>query len=297
MIANAREPVREGRPAVRSVLGHAGQSGRGERHEGRRGVSRAAARRRDRLRRRQRARYRQGDRADGRPEPPDLGFRGSRGLVHARERRRHGAGHRRADDCRHRLGSRPRLGHHRRARSHEEDHLPSPHAAGAGDRRSGADRRPAAEHHGRRRHGRAVAQPRSVLRAVLSSDGRRHRRRRHAADQGVAAGRGAGRQEHRGALAHARRVIDGRDGVPEGPRRDAQPEPSVRRESQHASRADQRRGDALRAGVESVRHRRKDAAAGRLPRPARSLRSKACWTGCSSCDEPSAFPTRWPISA
>ena len=95
----------------------------------------------------------------------------------------------RADDVGHRLGSRPRLGHHRPARSHEEDHLSSADAAGAGDRRSGADARPAAARHRGGRHGRAVAQSRSVLRAVLSPDGRRHRGRRHAADQGMAADR------------------------------------------------------------------------------------------------------------
>ena len=113
------------------------------------------------------------------------------------------------------------------------------HAAGAGDRRSGADARPAAASHGRGRHGRAVAQSRSVLRAVPSSDGRRHRGRRHAADQGVAAGRRRGRQQHRGARADDGRLIDGRDGVPEGPRRDAQPESPVLGESQYASRAHQ----------------------------------------------------------
>ena len=59
---------------------------------GRRGVSARRARWRHRVRRRQRARRRQGDRADGRPDAPALGFRGSRGLVHARERRGHGAG-------------------------------------------------------------------------------------------------------------------------------------------------------------------------------------------------------------
>ena len=97
------------------------------------------------------------------------------------ERRRHGAVVARADDGGHRLGGRPRLGHHRCARSHQEDHLSSEDAAGARDRGSGAHDRAAAEGDCGGRHGRAVAQSRSVLLAVLSPDGRRHRGRRHAA--------------------------------------------------------------------------------------------------------------------
>ena len=63
----------------------------------------------------------------------------------------------------------------------------------------------AARHRGGR-HGRAVAQSRSVLLAVLSPDGRRHRARRHAADQGMAAARRARRREHRSARAHDGRL-------------------------------------------------------------------------------------------
>ena len=45
-------------------------------------------------------------------------------------------------------------------------------------------------------------------------------------DQGMAADRRRERRQHRSARAHAGRVSDGRDGVPERARRDAQPEPS-----------------------------------------------------------------------
>ena len=58
------------------------------------------------------------------------------------------------------------------------------------------------------------------------------------------------RHGHRGARAHARRVVDGRDGVSEGARRDAQPESPVLGQPRHASWAHERRRDAVRARVE-----------------------------------------------
>ena len=61
---------------------------------------------------------------------------------------------------------------------------------------------------------------RGLLRARLSPDGRRRGARRHAADQGMAADRGEGRQEPGGALPHDGRRHHGRDRVPEGARRD-----------------------------------------------------------------------------
>ena len=61
------------------------------------------------------------------------------------------------------------------ATPHQEGDLPPEAAAGDRDCRSGADGRHAALHHRRHRHGRARALPRGLLRAGLSSDGRRHR--------------------------------------------------------------------------------------------------------------------------
>ncbi len=52
------------------------------------------------------------------------------------------------------------------------------------DLRSRADRRPAAAHHRRHRHGRARPLSGGLLRHRLPPDGRGHRRRGHAADQG-----------------------------------------------------------------------------------------------------------------
>ncbi len=91
------------------------------------------------------------------------------------QRRRHRADHRRADHIGHRIGSGPCLGHHRREHAYEEDHLPSEDATRDRDRRSGADRRPAAAHHRGDRHGCAVALPGSLLRPGLPSAGGRHR--------------------------------------------------------------------------------------------------------------------------
>ncbi len=65
--------------------------------------------------------------------------------------------------------------------------------------RSGTHRRHAALHHRRHRHGRARPLPRSLLRAGLPSDGRRHRRRGHAARLRESAEGGRQRQRHRGA--------------------------------------------------------------------------------------------------
>ena len=53
----------------------------------------------------------------------------------------------------------------------------------------GTDGRPAAEDHGRHRHGRPVAQPGGVLFAVLPSDGRGYRGGRHPPGQGLSAAR------------------------------------------------------------------------------------------------------------
>ena len=60
-----------------------------------------------------------------------------------------------------------------------------------------------------------------------------------------------GWREHRSARAHADRLDDGCHRVSEGARRDAQPEPSVLGQSQYASWPHQRRGDAVRARVQS----------------------------------------------
>ena len=119
-------------------------------------------------------------RLPGRPDAPGLGFRGHRRLVDARQLRRHRADRRRADHRRHRLRGRPRRRPDQRGDAHQEDHLPSEAAAGDRHRRSGTHRRHAALHHRRHRHGRARPLPRSLFGARLSSDGRRHRARRHA---------------------------------------------------------------------------------------------------------------------
>ena len=77
------------------------------------------------------------------PDAADVGFRGYRGLVDARRSRRHCADRRRADDLRHRLGSRARRRHYRRDDAHQEDHLPSQDDAAHRAARSRTDDRPA----------------------------------------------------------------------------------------------------------------------------------------------------------
>ena len=119
-----------------------------------------------------------------------------------------------------------------------------------GDLRSGADRRHAAGHHRRHRHGRAGALPRGLLRAGLSPDGRRHRGRRHAALQGVPAARLCRRPRPRGAGQHAGGRGDGRHGLPERAGRDPRAVASGRRALRHPSRPDQRGVHALRARLQ-----------------------------------------------
>ena len=99
------------------------------------------------------------------------------------------------------------------------------------DLRSRADRRHAAAHHRRHRPRRARPLPRGLLRARLPPDGRRHRRRGHAAREGVPAARLSGRRRPRGAGAHDVGRRDGRDRLPEGPRRHPRPVASGRARS------------------------------------------------------------------
>ena len=128
-------------------------------------LQRRRPRRRHRLRRRLGARCRQGDRLHGRADAPDVGLRGRRRLVDARRPQGHPPRRRRADHGRHRLRGRPRRRHHRRGDPHQEGDLPSADDAEGHDLRSRADRRHAARHHRRHRHGRAGALPGGLLRA------------------------------------------------------------------------------------------------------------------------------------
>ena len=212
--------------------------------------ARRRARRCRRLRRRLGARCRQGHRLHVRPDAADVGFRGYRRLVDARRSERHRADRRGADDRRNRLRSRPRRRHHPGGDPYEEDHLPSADDAEGRDLRSGADRRHAAEHHGRHGHGCARPLPRGLLRARLSPDGRRHRRRRHAPREGVPAAR---HRDGDGIEARAQHDVgrgDGRDRLPEGARRDPRAVPSGGRALRHASRPDERGLHALCARLQ-----------------------------------------------
>ena len=65
--------------------------------------------------------------------------------------------------------------------------------------------------------------PGILVQPVLPPDGRGDRAGGPAPLQGVAAGRGQGRPQHRGARLHARRLVDGRGRLPEGPRRACTP--------------------------------------------------------------------------
>ncbi len=177
----------------------------------------------------------------------------------------------------------PRLGHHRSRGSHEEDHLSSEDDAGHRHRRSGAHRRAAAAGHGGNGHGcaLAIASKRTARRSIT-------RWRKASPSKACGSSRSGCRwpcatAEHRGARAHAHRVVDGRDRVPEGARRHAQPESSLRGESQHASRAHECGGHAVCARMESAGHRGEACPARRRISGSRSTRSVACWTGCWSC--------------
>ena len=81
---------------------------------------------------------------------------------------------------------------------------------------------------------------RGLLRAGISSAGRRHRARGHAADPDLSAARLRERPRHRGALAHAGGGEHGRHRVPKGPGRGACDRAPGGRVLQHASRPDQR---------------------------------------------------------
>ena len=267
MIANAVARARRGRPGERRVLGHAGQSGRSERHARRRRVS-AAARTMASSRSAAAARS-----TSARPialmvgpDAPDLGFRGSRRLVHASERGGHGARRRRADDRGHGLGSR-RASVITDSRDHTKKII----------------------FHPRMMPGLVIEDPELTVglppqvTAATGMDALSHCLEAYCAPfyhplaEGIAVeGMRLIKEwlpvavrdgtQHRSALAHAHRLVDGRDGVSERARRHAQPESSVRRESQHASRAHECRGDAVRARVESRGDRREDGAARRVPR-------------------------------
>jgi hypothetical protein len=131
-----------------------------------------------------------------------------------------------------------------------------------------------------------------LLRAGLPPAGRRHRARRHAPDQGRAAGGGEGRQEPGRALQHDGGGQHGRHRVPEGPRRHARHQPPAGRALQHASRPDQRGRDALCAGIQPQRHRRAADAPRRATSTCPTRRSSRCWTGSSPCARRSASRTR-----
>ena len=143
-------------------------------------------------------------------------------------------------------------------RPHQEDHLPPEDAAARGHRRSRAHPRPAG-----RRSPRGPAWTRSShsleawcspffhpLGEGIALEGLR-------LVQGVAAGRGRGRPQRRGARLHARRLVDGRRRLPEGPRRDARDEPSVLGAARHAPRPHQRGRHALRARPQPRRSSRR----------------------------------------
>ena len=74
-----------------------------------------------------------------------------------------------------------------------------------------------------------------------------------------------GRQGSRGARPHDGGLDDGRHRLPEGPRRHACAQPSLLGRAEHPSRPDQRRGDALCAGLQPRRHRGPAGRSGALP--------------------------------
>ena len=145
------------------------------------------------------------------------------------------AADRRADHRRHRQRSRARRDRHRRRRP--EARLPQL-APGAQDRdlRPRADARPAAAAHRRDRHGRDRA-----LHGDLHGAGRQSARRRHRASTASSApGANIERATRDGSDREARWQHDerehaGRDGVPEGARLRAQPEPQPRRRQPEAA--------------------------------------------------------------
>ncbi len=162
----ARRQRRRGR-ADGPVQRHQTEPGREQYFRRRRGAERAGLRRRHRLRRWQRARRRQ-DHRDGRRTAcrrrRPVGLRGRpQGLA---PRRRPAAGHRRADDRRHRLGDRPRHRRHRRGGAAQGHYLPSRHDAEDRHCRRRTDHWPAAAADRGDRHGRAGALPGGLLLAV-----------------------------------------------------------------------------------------------------------------------------------
>ena len=163
----------------------------------------------------------------------------------------HRADRRGADHRRHRLRGRPRRGHHQPRDPYQEGDLPPQDAAGAGDSRPRADRRPAAGADRRHRHGRLRALPRGLCQPRLPPDGRGDRRRGPAALQGhTCRAPTATAPTSRRAPTCSSRGGDGRHRLPEGPRRHPRAVAPGRRALQHPPRPDQRGLHALRARLQ-----------------------------------------------
>ena len=141
------------------------------------------ARRRGCVRRRLGARCGQGHCLHVGPDAADVGFRGRRRLVDARRPERHRARDCRADDAG--TGSEVgRAGVITQEATHTKKVIFHPKMMPVHrDLRSGADRRAAGAYHGGDGDGCVRALPGGLLRAGLSSAGRRHRGGRHAPDQ------------------------------------------------------------------------------------------------------------------
>ena len=188
-----------------------------------------------------------------------------------RRRRGHRARHRGPDDRGHRLRSRSRGRHHACGDAYQEGDFSPEDDAGDHDLRSRADCRPAAPSDRGHRHGRARALPRSLLRARLPPDGRRHRCRRHPPREGKPGARRRRRSRHRGARTHDVGGRDGRHRLPEGARRHSRALPSGGRDLQYASRHDERRVHALRPCIQRQGHRGPNGAALDVARTRRRL--------------------------
>ncbi len=155
------------------------------------------------------ARRRQGYRRSCRASRGRCGFRGYRRLVDARDPK----ASRRLSPCPPPRALAPRWGARvliLNEETHQKKIIFTEDDAGHRHRRSRAHRGPAAQDH--RGHGlRCVgALLRGVLRAGLSSAGRRRRARRHAAHQDLSTARLQERRRHGSALAHAGRGQHGR---------------------------------------------------------------------------------------
>ena len=147
----------------------------------------------------------------------------------------------------------------------------SPAAAGQGRvRRSRADARPAAGDHRGHRHGRAHPQRRVVPVAGVPSAVRRHRARGRAHRRARACRSPcASRRDLEGARRHADELDDGRDRVPEGPRRRALVRARAVDRRRPAPRPRERHHDRPRAALQPATRRRRSSPSSRAsPVPA-----------------------------